>query len=798
MIPVGRTTARWGLTALAGAALSVGYGNLWIGGTSVAAVLLTVAYLVALPATLWTWMDRPALCRETDRRERPPFAVAAATALAVFAMYLATLAPGTALWDSSEYIAVAYNLGIPHPPGNPLFVLVAHAFGLLPLPVSYAARINVLSALASAIAAGLWMLVAHEALRGWKLPPRVRQIAAALTALLIATSFTIWSQSVVSQKVYSLGMVGVALVSWIALRWKDAPQDSPRSDALLVLAVYVCALGFANHTAGLLPLPALALAVLVKHPGVLRRLRPVRTALLAALLGISPFVYQPIRASHQPFINQGSPSACTTGPHADCMFSIVTWKRLRSQLTREQYGGHAVAARQAPLAVQVALWWRYFQWQWWRDGLEAASAWQQGIAVLFLALAALGGLAHWQRDRSSFIYFGALIATTTPALIYYLNLGYGPNQFTELAGTVVREGVDRDYFFVWSFAALAVWVGLGITTLWQWSTVVVQRRIAARAHASPSTRPVSPAAAATTWWMAAPVLLLAAIPFVGNYRHASRRTHTLARAWAIDVLLSVEPYGILISNGDNDTFPLWYAQEVEGVRRDVRVVLAPYLKSDWYARQLRILRVRAYRDDGLPEYRALVGPTPRTGPLTLSDAEADAVPQQQPLGNAREFISGKMHATLRADTITRDQALVLQLIRDVFPRRSIYFTVGQYAQELGLGDYIATQGLVQRLLEQPAHTDPRLVAFPGGHLDVERTRALWARYRGQHDLLDESARVDAMPSGIPVVYNVTMQLLAYGLAQRGDASAAQHLLLANAALMAVMADSPSPALRPAR
>jgi hypothetical protein len=269
--------------------------------------------------------------------------------------------------------------------------------------------------------------------------------------------------------------------------------------------------------------------------------------------------------------------------------------------------------------------------------------------------------------------------------------------------------------------------------------------------------------------MAAPVLLLAAIPFVGNYRHASRRTHTLARAWAIDVLLSVEPYGILISNGDNDTFPLWYAQEVEGVHRDVRVVLAPYLKSDWYARQLRILRVRAYRDDGLPEYRALVGPTPRTGPLTLSDAEADAVPQQQPLGNAREFISGKIHATLRADTITRDQALVLQLIRDVFPRRSIYFTVGQYAQELGLGDYIATQGLVQRLLEQPAHTDPRLVAFPGGHLDVERTRALWARYRGQHDLLDESARVDAMPSGIPVVYNVTMQLLAYGLAQQGDA-----------------------------
>ena len=68
----------------------------------------------------------------TDR-EHPPYLPALLTAVVVFLIYLATLAPTTAFWDTSEYIAAAKVLGIPHPPGNPLFVILAHTFGLLPL-----------------------------------------------------------------------------------------------------------------------------------------------------------------------------------------------------------------------------------------------------------------------------------------------------------------------------------------------------------------------------------------------------------------------------------------------------------------------------------------------------------------------------------------------------------------------------------------------------------------------------------------------------------------------------------------
>src|SRR5207342_1107769 len=69
--------------------------------------------------------------------EPPPYRWAFATFLLVLLIYVATLAPTTAFWDTSEYIAAAKVLGIPHPPGNPLFVILAHSFGLLPLSESY-------------------------------------------------------------------------------------------------------------------------------------------------------------------------------------------------------------------------------------------------------------------------------------------------------------------------------------------------------------------------------------------------------------------------------------------------------------------------------------------------------------------------------------------------------------------------------------------------------------------------------------------------------------------------------------
>src|SRR3954462_5695397 len=131
--------------------------------------------------------------------DRPPYLWALLTALVVFLIYVVTLAPTTAFWDTSEYIAAAKVLGIPHPPGNPPFVILAHTFGLLPLAASYAVRINLIATMTRAASAGLWFLVVERWLRGI-VPHRIARYGSAFAGVLVgATSWTVWNQSTVNE-----------------------------------------------------------------------------------------------------------------------------------------------------------------------------------------------------------------------------------------------------------------------------------------------------------------------------------------------------------------------------------------------------------------------------------------------------------------------------------------------------------------------------------------------------------------------------------------------------------------------
>jgi hypothetical protein len=98
-------------------------------------------------------------------------------------------------------------LGIPHPPGNPFFVLLGHAFASLPIPVSYAARINIMAALASALSAGLWFLITERIVARWIDEKWQRLVIASVATLIGATAFTVWNQSVVNEKVYTISLL---------------------------------------------------------------------------------------------------------------------------------------------------------------------------------------------------------------------------------------------------------------------------------------------------------------------------------------------------------------------------------------------------------------------------------------------------------------------------------------------------------------------------------------------------------------------------------------------------------------
>src|SRR5919107_851559 len=96
---------------------------------------------------------------------RAPYGAAAAVAGVVLAVFVLTLAPTVTFWDAGEFIAAAKTLGIPHPPGTPLFVMIAHVWAKLVPVGEFALRTNLLSAVLSAAAAGLFFLVTHETVR---------------------------------------------------------------------------------------------------------------------------------------------------------------------------------------------------------------------------------------------------------------------------------------------------------------------------------------------------------------------------------------------------------------------------------------------------------------------------------------------------------------------------------------------------------------------------------------------------------------------------------------------------------
>jgi len=707
-----------------------------------------------------------------EPQRRPSYLVAGAVSAVIFGLYLRTLAPSTAMWDASEYIAAAHVLGLPHPPGNPFFVLLGHVFSILPIAPTVAMRINALAALCSALSAASWFLITERVLANW-LPERWQQlVGASLSALLGATAFTVWNQSVVNEKVYMVSLAFFAIVSWLTVRWCDDP-DGPAADRLLVLIAFLIALGYTNHPAGFLVAPAVIVAVAARRPRIFLRWRLVATAALAFGIGLTPFLYEPIRSAHFPPINEGEPTGCLTKLEASCTFTATTWERFKANVNREQYGKPSLDDRQAPFSAQIGMWWLYFKWQWLRDPTGHLPAIQTILAVLFLFLGLAGGFVHWQRDRRSFWFFGPLIFTITLALIFYLNFKYGYSQSPELGNTVNREVRDRDYFFLWSYSAWSVWAGLGLVLLWESVSELLgteKVKVDGEAVDLPKRR---------SWLITSPILALALLPLVGNARAASRHGDTFTRDWAVDVLNSVEPYSILITNGDNDTFPLWYAQEVEGIRKDVIVAVTSLLNTDWYVRQMIRRPVWPYdAERGPVVYKGRTWPKPDGSPLKLTLAEADSIPPYLPLRDRQVFRKDSLIATIEPGVLSRDQLVVLRLIRDSFPERPLYFSSASYPAVLGLRDYVLTQGLASKLMPTPIVPGRGAIGIQGfGFLDVPRTDSLWTSvYTAPRSLLARQRWIDRASSDIPMRYVITGAVLNDALRADGDSVGAARVM----------------------
>lgn len=681
----------------------------------------------------------------TQVRAAPPYLAAAMVSWGVLILYVVTIAPTTQFWDTSEYIAAAKVLGIPHPPGNPLFVLLGHVWALLPLAEHYALRLNLFAAVTSALSSGLLFLVAERFLRTMFPEDRLPRYAAAAAGVLVgATAFTVWNQSVVNEKVYTLSLLSISLIFWLATRWVDREPGTGR-DKLLLVILYLLALSSTNHTMGLLVAPTMVafmfftyraekadlgewakwvlfgtlVVLLVFLPDVLKKGPDNSTyylvpgvavfaavafsiytghwavailAVLVAAVGLSLNGFLPIRAGMFPPINEGEPT---------------NWEALRAVLSREQYQKGPLLPRQADLAWQYVNYLQYFSWQF---GRTMEPAVRTTLAAVFGGLGLLGAVWHWTKDRANAAALTALMFTVTVALVFYLDFKFGfsvrPNE------NLLREVRERDYFFIASFQLWGVWSALGFGAIFYWGTRFFDK--------DPTDK--------RRWLPGASALLLVLIPLVGNWKSASRAHETMPRDIAIDILQSVEPYGILVTAGDNDTFPLWYVQEVEGVRPDVVIANLSLMNTDWHNRQIKRRVSAPFDSTNAPQlYWNKTWPAPTEEPLSLSFGELDSLPPFYQIQARSSFVLGELEAVLEPQVLERADLVMLQLIQDNLGERPIYIsrTTGNFGERMGLAPYLLGQGLVRKLMTQPViETENEKLVSQIGWLDLAASETL--------------------------------------------------------------------------
>jgi hypothetical protein len=511
---------------------------------------------------------------------------------ALLALYLVTLAPSVTFWDAGELIAAAHALGIPHPPGTPLYVALAHAWsGALAPLLGFARATNLLSAVctAAAGAATAWTIARRVggAEGGW---------IGALGGLTAGTMMSAWSNATESE-VYALALLHATLLLLAAAR--SGEGDSPREERWTLVTAYAIALAPASHLSVLVAAPAaIVLAArrsasgggsdaglatwrvervlvlggaLVATAGVGRmqwllvllgaaiaacaalrdgaRARGLGLATLPLLVvGGSALLVLLVRARLEPAIDQGSPA---------------TLRALADVVARRQYDVAPMLPRSAPVWLQAANVFQYVDWQvamGWGDGVMTSPA-RVLATLVWLALGWVGARALRRRAPELWLALLVLAACGTVGVAAYLNLKAGASLgWGILPDAAPHEARERDYFFVLGFWAWGSFAGAG--------AVWIARRMG------------RPAAAA---------LLALALPIAGNWRAANRAREP--EAWAARAfgraLLEASPRdAVLFVDGDNDSYPIWYLQEVEGVRRDVFPVTVPLLPAEWYPRQI--------------------------------------------------------------------------------------------------------------------------------------------------------------------------------------------------------------------
>jgi hypothetical protein len=618
-------------------------------------------------------------------------------------VYVLTMAATLSFWDSGEFISVAYILGIPHSPGTPLYVLVGRVFTMLPLPMSIAQRVNFLSVTFSALAVMMAYLIMvrtvrflYPSLKGG-LGRFMTHVGPFVGILFLTFSDTYWRDSTEAE-VYSLSAFVMGLCTWLALEWYKNPAghavvervsegeggggrpavegmaaDEERLErgharGIVYLIIYLLALGIGFHlgtvlvyggifllfllvkekafgnveliiftfgfavvladmtlwrSSGATVVGLVVFAVLVAWSTMKGgRFALVATGLLA--LGISVHLYMYIRSHLDPAIDMVDPQ---------------TWRAMYAHLRREQYPPINIFARKASFLFQLRHFGRYFMEQFRMLGDVRIGIINVGRALtaIPIALGLYGIAASYGRERKVWVLNFLNLLINSLGLIIFLN-------FT------ANEVRDRDYFYGSAFYFFAIFIGIGVTSL------LVAAAERARSRGKEAFAYVVP--------IGSLFVLLSILPAHHNWFTHDRSKNYIAHDVGYNMLAGLEPNAILFVNGDNDTYPLWYMQDVEHYRTDVCIAQLSLLNTAWYVKQLRDREPKA--------------------PITLTD---DEIERMRPI-------------TLRDGGVAWNSDLMVQhIIQTANWKRPIYFAVTVPMQKWKPYEkYLELQGAVRQLV----------------------------------------------------------------------------------------------------
>ncbi len=703
--------------------------------------------------------------------------IAFALFLLTLTLYRLTAQSSVAFWDCGEYAATSPALEVPHPPGAPLFTLLGRLAMMTPYVHDVALRINLISALTSALTIMFLYLIGVRVISRWEGFPDDTGGAitvfgsAAIGASILAVSDSFWFNAVESS-LFATALFFIAFVTWLGMLWFEK-ADEPGSQKYLLLAAYALGLSIGIHILSLLTFFVVALIIyfryyefdwksfikfgilavlgfFVIYPGIVKwipailhgdinegpfvfqhniiiQLIPVaiivaaiygaykahkakrwllNTSLMAGLLivlGYSTYSLVFIRANANPPINEDNPS---------------TLKSLVGYLNRDQYGSQPIfwprrwssepqyqAGYQKYssdfdyfLGYQLdQMYLRYIGWNFiGRAGdiqnapvafFTAQKGWYNGragfptryFAIPFL-LALFGLWYHFKRDWKFGLIYLAMFIVFGLALVVYFNM-QDP------------QPRERFYFFVGSFFVFALWAGIGASGVIHWISTKLK---------AVSKKTLVIGASALVLFAIAPLNM-----FAQNIYTCDRDGNYAPFDYSYNILQSCKPNAILFTNGDNDTFPLWYLQEGLGIRTDVRIVNLSLANTDWYILQLK---------NNTPHGAKKV-------PISWTDSEIHSIAPIRwktqivkvpvPPNVYKEFglsdtsvtdkgyIQFTMGPTLQAGDV---QAIRVQdlLIRNIVEtndwKRPIYFAVTVAPDNfIGLSPYVQMQGLALQL-----------------------------------------------------------------------------------------------------